>query len=58
MDDISHALFWSMLANVGGYVAVSMIGRQGIREQAQALLFVDVFTRAAEPASRGAAAPR
>jgi Na+/proline symporter/nitrogen-specific signal transduction histidine kinase len=57
MDDISHALFWSMLANVGGYVAVSMIGRQGIREQAQALLFVDVFTRAAEPASpwRGSA---
>ena len=27
LDDISHALFWSMLANVGGYVAVSLLGR-------------------------------
>jgi len=45
LDDISHALFWSMLANVGGYVAVSMLGRQGIGERAQAQLFVDVFTR-------------
>jgi Na+/proline symporter/signal transduction histidine kinase len=43
LDDISHALFWSMLFNVGGYVAVSLFGRQDIREHAQALLFVDVF---------------
>ena len=43
LDDISHALFWSMLANVGSYIAVSLLGTQGIRDQAQALLFVDVF---------------
>ena len=43
LDDITHSLFWSMLANVGVYVAVSVLGRQGAREQAQALLFVDVF---------------
>jgi Na+/proline symporter/nitrogen-specific signal transduction histidine kinase len=43
LDDISHSLFWSLLANVGGYVAVSLLGRQSIREHAQALLFVDVF---------------
>jgi len=43
LDDISHSLFWSMLANVGAYVGVSLLGRQNIRDQAQALLFVDVF---------------
>jgi Na+/proline symporter/signal transduction histidine kinase len=43
LDDISHSLFWSMLANVGGYVVVSLFGRQTVREQAQAVLFVDVF---------------
>jgi Na+/proline symporter/nitrogen-specific signal transduction histidine kinase len=43
MDDISHAMFWSMLFNVGGYAAVSLLGRQDIRDHAQALLFVDVF---------------
>jgi Na+/proline symporter/signal transduction histidine kinase len=49
-DDISHSLFWSMLANVGGYVTISLLGRQNIRDQAQALLFVDVF----KVAGRGA----
>jgi len=43
LDDISHSLFWSLLANVGGYVTVSLLGRPSIREHAQALLFVDVF---------------
>lgn len=43
LDDISHAMFWSMLFNVGGYVAVSLLGRQDIRDHAQALLFVDIF---------------
>ncbi len=43
LNDISHSMFWSMLANVGGYVAVSLLGRQSIRDHAQALLFVDAF---------------
>ena len=46
LDDITHSLFWSMLANVGGYVAVSLIGRQSVADHAQALLFVDVFKAA------------
>ncbi|MEE8393184.1 MAG: sodium:solute symporter, partial [Rhodospirillales bacterium] len=28
MDHISHSLFWSMLANIGAYVWVSLLGRQ------------------------------
>jgi len=51
LDDISHSLFWSMLFNVGAYVAVSLLRPQGIRDHAQALLFVDVF----KVASRGSA---
>ncbi len=51
MDDISHSLFWSMLANVGAYVAVSLLAPQDIRERAQALLFVDVFKRAGAQAT-------
>lgn len=43
LDEISHSLFWTMLVNVGGYVGVSLFGRQAIRDHAQALLFVDVF---------------
>jgi len=43
LDDISHSLFWSMLANVGSYLAVSLLGTQSVREQLQALFFVDVF---------------
>ncbi|MBI5274925.1 MAG: histidine kinase [Burkholderiales bacterium] len=56
MDDISHSLFWSMLANLGGYIGVSLFGRANVREQAQALLFVDAFRmaeRSAGPPWRG-----
>ena len=49
-DPLSHALFWSMLANVGGYLAVSMWTRQRPVERIQAVLFVDVF-RHSEKAS-------
>jgi Na+/proline symporter/nitrogen-specific signal transduction histidine kinase len=57
LDDISHALFWSMLANVGGYVSVSLLGRQGGSERTQAQLFVDAFRREGLPGStwRGSA---
>jgi Na+/proline symporter/signal transduction histidine kinase len=57
MDDISHAMFWSMLLNVGGYAAVSLLGRQDIRDHAQALLFVDAFRIGARSSSlwRGSA---
>ncbi len=43
LDDISHSLFWSMLANIGCYVAVSLRKRPDVVETSQATLFVDVF---------------
>jgi Na+/proline symporter/nitrogen-specific signal transduction histidine kinase len=42
-DEISHSLFWSLLANVGLYLGVSLAGRPGVAESSQAALFVDVF---------------
>jgi Na+/proline symporter/signal transduction histidine kinase len=46
LDETSHSLFWTMLVNVGCYVGVSLLGKQSVREQAQAVLFVDVFKMA------------
>ena len=43
LDETTHALIWSMLSNIGAYVAVSLAGRPSAIEQTQATLFVDVF---------------
>jgi Na+/proline symporter/nitrogen-specific signal transduction histidine kinase len=52
-DNLSHALFWSMLANIGGYLALSLRGHQSAIERIQATLFVDVFRHSgAEGVSR------
>ncbi len=40
---IAHAVFWSMLANVGAYLGVSIFSRPTPIEHTQATLFVDVF---------------
>jgi signal transduction histidine kinase len=48
LDQITHAMIWSMLANVGGYVAVSLAWAPSAEEHRQASLFVDVFKRAGE----------
>ena len=45
LDGLTHSLFWSLLANVGAYVAVSLWRRPSASEASQALLFVDVFSR-------------
>ncbi len=45
LDEIAHSLFWSMLANIGAYVGVSLARRPGVAETSQATLFVDVFRR-------------
>ncbi len=45
MDNLSHAIFWSLLVNVGLYVGVSLARPPSGREAAQALLFVDIFER-------------
>ncbi|MCU0928438.1 MAG: sensor histidine kinase [Burkholderiaceae bacterium] len=47
LDHLTHSLFWSLLANVGLYVAVSLWRQPSARETSQALLFVDVFERGA-----------
>ncbi len=48
LDPITHALFWSMLANVGGLVGVSLFSRQSAIERVQAALFADVFRTTAK----------
>jgi signal transduction histidine kinase len=48
LDQITHAMVWSMIANIGAYVVVSITGRQSAAEHSQATLFVDVFTQTGE----------
>jgi signal transduction histidine kinase len=48
LDTISHAVFWSMLANIGCLVGVSLFSQQSAIERVQAALFIDVFRQAAE----------
>ena len=45
LDQITHAMIWSMVANVGAYVLVSLFGTPSVEEHRQASLFVDVFRR-------------
>uniref|UniRef100_UPI002FC9CA3F EAL domain-containing protein n=1 Tax=Pseudomonas sp. TaxID=306 RepID=UPI002FC9CA3F len=54
LDEITHAMLWSMFANVGAYLAVSVLSDQSELERTQATLFVDVFKhdRGAERAWR------
>lgn len=47
-DSVTHAVFWSMLVNIGLLVGVSLFDRQSTIEQIQANLFVDVFRHGAE----------
>lgn len=47
LDSLTHALLWSLLANAGLYVLVSLLRAPSAREAAQALRFVDVFRGAA-----------
>ncbi len=43
LNEITHSVFWSMFANVGLLVSVSLYTRQSPIEQIQATLFVDAF---------------
>lgn len=45
LDQITHALLWSLFANIGLYVGLSLMGHQRAVEHSQAALFVDVFKR-------------
>lgn len=46
LDEISHSLFWSLFANLGLYVGVSLSTRPSAIEVSQAERFVDVFRHA------------
>ena len=48
-DPVGHAMFWSMLANVGFLVAVSLTTRPGPVERVQAAAFVDAMRRPPVP---------
>jgi PAS domain S-box-containing protein len=43
LDSVSHGLFWSLLANLGGYVLVSLATRQDAEERLQAAAFTGRF---------------
>ncbi|MFZ4538566.1 ATP-binding protein [Propionivibrio sp.] len=46
LDEISHCLFWSFFANIGAYVAVSIMRPPTAAEASQARLFVDALKHA------------
>jgi len=48
LDQITHAMIWSMIANIGAYVGVSLCVAQTADEHRQASLFVDVFRQTGE----------
>ena len=48
LDQITHAMIWSMLGNAGAYVGVSLMSRQDKVEQTQARRFVDAFSQPGE----------
>jgi Na+/proline symporter/nitrogen-specific signal transduction histidine kinase len=52
LDPISHALFWSLLANAGLFAWVSLATRPGAAEARQAPLFVDALGRTGPLAAR------
>jgi Na+/proline symporter/signal transduction histidine kinase len=43
LDQITHAMIWSMIANIGAYLAGSLSKAPSAEEHRQASLFVDVF---------------
>jgi PAS domain S-box-containing protein len=59
LDPLSHALFWSLFANLAGYVLVSLATRQDAEERLQAAAFTGRFpTAAAVPVGRTILTPR
>jgi Na+/proline symporter/nitrogen-specific signal transduction histidine kinase len=49
LDQITHAMIWSMIANVGAYVAISLLGTPDAQEARQASVFVDAYRQAETP---------
>ena len=57
LDPITHSLFWSMLANLGLLVGVSVLARPSPFERAQARAFVDAFVVGGEAGTWSGTAP-
>jgi Na+/proline symporter/nitrogen-specific signal transduction histidine kinase len=49
LDQITHAMIWSMIANVGAYAAVSLLGTRDPQEARQASVFVDAYRQSETP---------
>lgn len=47
-SEITHAVFWSLLFNIGLYVGISIFRQPTALEHTQASLFVDIFKRSGE----------
>lgn len=45
LDQISHCLFWSLTANIGAFLAVSLLRAPNAAETTQATLFVDALKK-------------
>jgi signal transduction histidine kinase/Na+/proline symporter len=52
LDEITHCLFWSMFANIGAFLGVSLLRQQNAREAGQATLFVDALRAPQAPGAR------
>lgn len=52
LDMLSHALFWTMLFNIGSFIAISLISAPDRKETEQADKFVDVFAASENPVIR------
>jgi len=48
LDPLVHALFWSMILNVGLFIGISLVQEPTPIAQVQSTLFVDVFRRQTE----------
>ena len=58
LDQITHAMIWSMIANIGAFWSISLMGTRDAQEQRQAAVFVDAFRQgdaAGTPFWRGTA---
>ena len=55
LDEITHCLVWSLLANLGAYIGVSLQRVPNVREARQATLFVGGAEAAGIPGWRGSA---
>jgi Na+/proline symporter/signal transduction histidine kinase len=53
LDKLSHALFWSMVANIGGYIGFSIMSYPSPIERIQGVLFVDVFRQSGTQGGSG-----